>query len=156
MCIDPSKTITLIDGWNDDIMYRDGKLELYPDFALPEEYGGADPNLKAYIIRWNPAIEPGEFDNKPFLARVVFPEASFGNETYGRWLAGEDVKESDCIVNGRISMTFKIDNQAATDIKNVPVNDTQEQMIFDLQGRRVAAMTDKGIYIINGKKVVKK
>ena len=156
MCIDPSKTITLIDGWNDDIMYRDGKLEYYPDFELPEEYGGADPNLKAYIIRWNPAIEPGEFDNKPFLARVVFPEASFGNEVFGQWLNGEDVKESDCIVNGRIGMTFKIDNQAATGIKNFSVDNAQEKVIFDLQGRRVAAMTGKGIYIVNGKKVIKK
>ena len=225
MCIDPSKTITLIDGWNDDIMYRDGKLEYYPDFALPEEYGGADPDLKAYIVRWNPAIEPGEFDNKPFLARVVFPEASFGNEVFGQWLNGEDVKESDCIVNGRIGMTFKIDNEAATQsvdqaatnaviakinaigtveyteeckaridaaraaydaltdaqkalvpektlkiltdaeatyeelatgIMNVTVDNAQEKVVFDLQGRRVAAMTDKGIYIINGKKVIKK
>lgn len=225
ICIDPNKTVTLIDGWNDDIMYRDGKLEYYPDFALPEEYGGADPDLKAYIVRWNPAIEPGEFDNKPFLARVVFPEASFGNEVFGQWLNGEDVKESDCIVNGRIGMTFKIDNEAATQsvdqaaanaviakinaigtveyteeckaridaaraaydaltdaqkalvpektlkiltdaeatyeelatgIMNVTVDNAQEKVVFDLQGRRVAAMTGKGIYIINGKKVIKK
>jgi hypothetical protein len=156
MCIDSTKTITLIDGWNDDIMYRDGKLEYYPDFTLPEEYGGADPDLKAYIVRWNPAIEPGEFDGKPFLARVVFPEASFGNEVFGQWLNGEDVKESDCIVNGRIGMTFKIDNQAATGIKNFSVDNAQEKVIFDLQGRRVAAMSSKGIYIVNGKKVIKK
>ena len=156
ICIDSTKTITLIDGWNDDIMYRDGKLEYYPDFALPEEYGGADPDLKAYIVRWNPAIEPGEFDGKPFLARVVFPEASFGNEVFGQWLNGEDVKESDCIVNGRIGMTFKIDNEAATGIKNFSVDNAQEKVIFDLQGRRVAATTGKGIYIVNGKKVIKK
>ena len=112
MCINPSKTITLIDGWNDEIKYREGKLEYYPDFALPEEYGGADPYLKAYIIRWDPAIESGEFDGKPFLARVVFPEASFGNEVFGQWLNGEDVNESDCIVNSRVSLTFKIDNEA--------------------------------------------
>ena len=124
MCINPSKTITLIDGWNDEIKYREGKLEYYPDFALPEEYGGADPNLKAYIIRWNPAIEPHEFDGKPFLARVVFPEASFGNEVYGQWLNGEDVKESDCIVNGRIGMTFNIDNNRATQTTTYSLNIT--------------------------------
>ena len=228
MCIDSTKTIKLINGWNNEVWYRDGKLEYYPDFALPEEYGGADPDLKAYIVRWNPAIEPGEFDNAPFLARVVFPEASFGNEVFGQWLNGEDVKESDCIVNGRIGMTFKIDNeaatqsvdqaaanaviakinaigtveytdeckaridaaraaydaltdaqkalvpeetlkiltdaevtyeelkQAATGIKNFSVDNAQEKVIFDLQGRRVAATTSKGIYIVNGKKVIKK
>lgn len=113
MCIDSSKTIELIDGWNDDIKYREGKLELFPRFALPEEYGGFDPDLKAYIIRWNPAIQPGEYNNKPFLARVVIPEACLGNEVFGQWLAGIDVKEADCIVNNRLSLTFKIDNENA-------------------------------------------
>jgi hypothetical protein len=39
---------------------------------------------------------------------------------------------------------------------NVTVDNAQEKVVFDLQGRRDAAMTGKGIYIINGKKVIKK
>ena len=52
--------------------------------------------------------------------------------------------------------TYEELKQAATGIMNVPVDNAQEKVVFDLQGRRVAAMTDKGIYIINGKKVIKK
>lgn len=155
MCIDPSKTIELIDGWNDDIKYREGKLELYRRFKLPEEYGGADPDLKAYIIRWNPRIQPGEYDDKPFLARVVIPEACLGNEVFGQWLAGEDVEETDCIVNSRLSLTFKINNQTATSIRNYSVDDINANVVFDLQGRKIENdKLPKGLYIQNGKKKV--
>ena len=113
LCVDESKTIELLDGWNDNIKYREGKLVAAPDFVLPEEWGGADPSIKAYRICWNPEVQPGDYANKPFLARIVIPEAAMGNEVFGQYLAGQNVKASDCIVNNRVSLTFKINNEEA-------------------------------------------
>jgi hypothetical protein len=113
LCVDESKTIELLDGWNDNIKYREGKLVAAPDFVLPEEWGGADSSIKAYRICWNPEVQPGDYANKPFLARIVIPEAAMGNEVFGQYLAGQNVKASDCIVNNRVSLTFKINNEEA-------------------------------------------
>ena len=113
LCVDESKTIELLDGWNDNIKYREGKLVAAPDFVLPEEWGGADPSIKAYRICWNPEVQPGDYANKPFLARIVIPEAAMGNEVFGQYLAGQNVKASDCIVNNRVSLTFKVNNEEA-------------------------------------------
>ena len=45
------------------------------------------------------------------------------------------------------------DEEGTTAIENVEV--VTEDVIFDLSGRRVNEITEKGIYIINGKKVIK-
>ena len=219
MYVDTEKTIELIDGWNDNIKYREGHFVEYPGFALPEEYGGADPTLKAYRIQWNPEINAGDF-SKPFLARVVIPEATLGNEVFGQYKNGESVNPVDCIVNKRVSLTFKINNEGAalneslvaatayydsildsypsiaaelksainaaklvlldssssasdlisakqtldealqtakgavTGISTLSVDDAAGKVIYDLQGRRVQNMDKKGIYIVNGRKVV--
>ncbi|MBO4720304.1 MAG: hypothetical protein J5658_10580 [Prevotella sp.] len=48
------------------------------------------------------------------------------------------------------------ENEAVTvGISDIPTNNNRERVIYDLQGRRVEAPT-KGMYIINGKKVVLK
>ena len=40
-----------------------------------------------------------------------------------------------------------------TEIDNVPLNGSSEDVIFDLHGRRVLTPVKGGVYIINGKKV---
>ena len=42
-----------------------------------------------------------------------------------------------------------------TGISDIPLLNHQEEIIFDLQGRRVAKPARKGVYIVNGKKVIR-
>ena len=42
-----------------------------------------------------------------------------------------------------------------TGISDIPLLNHQEEIIFDLQGRRVAMPARKGVYIVNGKKVIR-
>ena len=53
--------------------------------------------------------------------------------------------------NAGVKMYVNIDDEE-TGIENVNVNDNN--MIYDLSGRRVSK-TQKGVYIVNGKKVMK-
>ena len=42
----------------------------------------------------------------------------------------------------------------ATDIEGAPIVAPSQQVIYDLSGRRVNAVTKGGIYIVNGKKMI--
>ena len=55
-----------------------------------------------------------------------------------------------------VKTTFLFDDADEADgIKDVAAPEQQAEGIFDLSGRRVSNTNQKGIYIINGKKVVK-
>ena len=43
----------------------------------------------------------------------------------------------------------------ANAVEEVETENVNETVIYDLAGRRVNAITDKGVYIVNGKKVIK-
>ena len=47
-------------------------------------------------------------------------------------------------------------NLIPTDIKNYKITDCNKNIYFDLQGRELNEITQKGIYIVNGKKIIKK
>ena len=53
---------------------------------------------------------------------------------------------------GAINIRF----EGTTDIEHSEIRNQHSEMIFDLLGRRVEAITKGGIYIVNGKKVVVK
>jgi hypothetical protein len=59
---------------------------------------------------------------------------------------------SDKTANARIGFNFDDD---VTGIKEVHGNENVEGT-YDLQGRKVEEPANKGLYIVNGKKVVKK
>ena len=46
------------------------------------------------------------------------------------------------------------ENGETTDIENSEFTNQNSEIIYDLMGRRVETMTDGGVYIVNGKKVV--
>jgi hypothetical protein len=45
------------------------------------------------------------------------------------------------------------DSDDVTAIENAALNAGKENVVYDLQGRRVVKPTTRGIYIVNGKKV---
>ena len=59
---------------------------------------------------------------------------------------------SDCIIG---QLTLSADNNASTGIKELNSINANSQAVYDLQGRKVSAST-KGLYIKNGKKMLKK
>ena len=76
---------------------------------------------------------------------------------------GDDAQplQIQCTPPNNYTKEFYIDNfrlyllNTATGIQNVQRTATDSQAIFDLQGRRIA-QPGKGLYIVNGKKVVMK
>ena len=60
--------------------------------------------------------------------------------------------------DGLNKLNILFNNDFATGINGINNNETEIKTVYDLQGRRLPAesATKKGIYIINGKKVVVK
>ena len=57
--------------------------------------------------------------------------------------------------NGIASYSFNFDWNGTTGVEGVVAEGAQNSAIYDITGRRVKAITAPGIYIVNGKKVVK-
>ena len=53
-------------------------------------------------------------------------------------------------------LTFRFGKQDGTKIEEAELNTQLPTVIYDLTGRRIMEIVEKGIYIINGKKVVVK
>ena len=53
-------------------------------------------------------------------------------------------------------IVYKVNNDKATGIDEITTDSNKPSVIYDLMGRRVQNMSRPGIYIVNGKKVVKK
>ena len=62
----------------------------------------------------------------------------------------------DAFYNENFTSAFRVEEvEVATAIEDVKVENV-EQVIYDLTGRKVNAITAKGVYIVNGKKVLVK
>ena len=57
--------------------------------------------------------------------------------------------------NAAPSYSFNFDWAGTTGIEGVVAEGAQNGKIYDITGRRVKAITAPGIYIVNGRKVVK-
>ena len=115
-----------------------------------------DPDCPdAYKIVFDTAISEGELkaDNYTFFIEA----ATFGDANFGKYLADKtSVSSSICYVNPAITVPFTVNNDQATGIKEISSDTNHPTVIYDLMGRRVQEMTRPGIYIVNGKKVIKK
>lgn len=56
--------------------------------------------------------------------------------------------------NAGVKMFVNIDGEEETGIENVNVNDNLNSTIFDLSGRKLDKKPQKGVYIVNGKKIL--
>ena len=81
--------------------------------------------------------------------------------------ADEDKPEEDLVLaagkaylvlpadeNGEVTKSISIRFEGTTDIEHAEIRNQHSEIIYDLQGRRVLNPT-KGIYIVNGKKIIK-
>ena len=58
------------------------------------------------------------------------------------------------VENAGVKMFVNIDGEEETGIENVNVNDNPNGTIFDLSGRKLDKKPQKGVYIVNGKKIL--
>ena len=104
-----------------------------------------DQNISAtaYVLA-KPAAEEGEEENPVGLYRAQLTDGSFLNNANKAYL----------VVAGAEAPMFSLGRGEGTTGIETAVNGEQTVVIYDLAGRRVEKM-EKGIYIVNGKKVIK-
>lgn len=142
--------------WGNTVI--EGKLVKYN--TMQQDYGaiyGMD-FTEVYALRFVPdtPLMGGELDNAPGIYGFFLDVAAMGDANYGKWLNNPNsVAPSACRVNPEMAgPTFQINNDTGTGIETVILDNTDTKDFYDLQGRRVDNISKKGVYIINGKKVV--
>lgn len=108
----------------------------------------------SYGVSWNQKLD--ETNVKDSRYTIVIAEGSYGDKNFGRYSQGDpEIRKSDCHLNKIIQYFCYISSSAIPlGIENVNTENSSEDVIFDLSGRRVKSVSQPGIYIKNGKKVV--
>lgn len=147
LMVDETKEILLVKEFSGDVIRR-GHFKKVA--SMP-----TDPDSpEAYQIEFDKPIAEGELKAGTYI--FVIPDATYGDYNFGKYLKDpSSVKASDCYVNKEDRFPFSVDN-TATGINGITTGDSVEKKIYTLQGIRVSKMTTPGIYIVNGKKVVKR
>ena len=52
-------------------------------------------------------------------------------------------------------VTYNCSQELVDNLNALRSDEEEHRMLFDLSGRRISAMKSKGIYIVNGKKILK-
>lgn len=108
----------------------------------------------AYKLVLDEPIKEGDLREGETYNFVMQP-ATFGDSYFNRYINGESgISASQCHVNQIQYGTYI--NDKSTGIKEITSDSSKEAVIYDLMGRRVQSMSRPGIYIVNGKKVIKK
>ena len=151
---DPTVEVQIKNYYNGTIVGR-GHFENYSNFAKDYPKYSKD-GYKAIKLVMTQPVEAGDLQNSPDTYGYKVPEAAFGDSKFKDYLAGKTgVKKSDCIVNAGGNLAyFLVDNDRATGIVQINSAIDHETKIYDLTGRRVEGKAKKGVYIVNGKKVM--
>ena len=124
---------------------------------LARQDGNANGMVKQYEVylstdgkTWGTAAVSGEFKNT--TATQVAKLKSATNARYMKFVAKSEVNDNAWTSAAEISI------QAASDvtaIENIPPLSQGVGAVYNLQGRRMDGPADRGVYIQNGKKIVK-
>ena len=145
MIADESKVVRLA-YYDNNATIRTGHFVAYPDI-VKHGYAGAH----AIKLVLDEPIKKGELRSGKYT--WVIPEATFGDANFGKWLKDPNsVKKSECKVNPFYTLSVNVNNSAATDINMISM-EKEDNVIYDLTGRRLNKITKAGLYIVNGKKV---
>lgn len=153
---DPNKTVKIVNYYTGNPV-RVGVLITKPDTQNSDTLvlkfiDGVDNYGEALSTD---TIVSGEL--KAGTYKFVVEMATFGDINFGRKLNGESLNNSDCKVNQSFTMSVNIDTSKTSRIDSVEtVNTSEANIIYDLTGRRLQSMEKPGLYIVNGKKVVKR
>ena len=120
-------------------------------FEVVETAEGENATLRLVL---DTPIVKGSLDAGVYMLQIA--QGTFGNEEFGKFLADKkSVKAEDCVANAKTSILFYVDN-TWTSINGIHADGTADGDIYTLQGVKVQKMTTPGVYIVNGKKIVKK
>lgn len=146
--VDVDKTVELrqIDTGR---LFRTGKF-VKSDEKLP---GMPDYVGDIYKLVLNEPVKVGDIRINDTYTFVI-PVATFGDNNFKAYLSGDkSVSASECHVNDIMKVTYRV--SVSTGITNIENGDS-EKVIYTITGRRVNEMSAPGIYIVNGKKIIKK
>lgn len=145
-----SNVVQLVRSDDASDIIRQGVFERYTGTDLPSGAYG----LKLRFTDGKGDITLGELKSDRYS--FIFQSATWGDSNFAKYLAGESIDESECKVNTRMISTFVVDNEAAAGISNIYTDDNKEQVIYDITGRKLQSADKPGLYIINGKKVIRR
>lgn len=141
-----NKVVKLVRYDNIDDIVRTGHFEPY---VIPEM-----PEVQAIKIVLDEPILEGQLTTAKYA--FLFEPATFGDAKYGEYLEDKtSVAPNECCVNPRDRIYANVDNNKATGINDIEIDTIKNGKIYDIMGRPVNSMDKKGVYIVNGKKVVK-
>ena len=132
-----------------------GHLEAYPNFSK-EVTNDFLKGSKALKLVLDEPFVTNELYYKPGIYFLEIPAAAFGDDNFGKWLKNNNFTGT-CVVNKESKNYFcwQVVPGSPTGIDDI-TSEPAEREIYDLSGRRVEKMKRKGVYIVNGKKVVLK
>ena len=105
--------------------------------------------LKVVFDSEFPSLDKGEYT-------FIIEEGAFGDEKFHQYQNGDSIlKPADCKINNQFFKNVTIDN-TITDIDNISANYSNTSTAFDLTGRRIGNKKQKGLYIVNGRKLLVK
>lgn len=138
--------IVRIAVFDNNATVRTGHMEEYVD-----PYDPTTPTLKLVL---DTPIESGDLSPKQYA--LVFEQGTYGDRNFGTFLMDKTlVSASSCVANPRTVIPVDVNN--TTGITDVELgNGAKNEFIYDLYGRKVTKINQPGIYIVNGKKVIKK
>ena len=147
MIADASQQVRLA-YYNDNTTIRTGHFVAYPDIV---KLGGKYKGAHAIKLVLDEPIKKGELRSGKYTWAI--PAATFGDANFGKWLKNPgSISKSECKVNLYYTISVNVNNSAATDINMISI-ENEDNVIYDLTGRRLNKVTKAGLYIVNGKKV---
>ena len=114
-----------------------------------------DKGIKSFQTNQEISITAGEGNEEEWLGPMLgaIPVSLKGKMDAERLFCNIDIDMSESL--GQLINVVFGDEKAVTSIENITV-ENGANVIYDLTGRKVDAITTAGIYIVNGKKVLVK
>lgn len=157
---DPAVRIEIVNTYYLSDVVGYGHFEPYTNAQFKKDYPQyahfvTEDGYKAIKLVMDTPLTAGSLEDRPDTYSYHIPEAAFGDAKFKDFMAGKaGVKKEHCIVNPEVyAPSFYVDNNR-TAISTVSADAAKDKVIYDLQGRRVTNATKKGVYVVNGRKVV--
>ena len=133
-----------------------GKLVRVGHFVPYPEIGSilGDNDYQAIKLVLDEPLHEGELINKEGTYCYNILSDTYGDINFGKYLENPgSISRSDCIVNEAKVFTVYVDDLVITGIRQMNIGEDND-VVFDLSGRRQTGKLKPGLYIVNGKKKV--
>ena len=137
--------------WNgNDITGGNVSMPALWDKAHPFAFYSTQPVLYVFNTYILQDVDGNELE-RTFVKQKAFSEISIPEE----WTNNSEYIYTTSGSVGDDGSKIIVTRTLATNLKSVDAKEVSNQIIYDLQGRRVTSPQKGGVYIIGGKKVIK-